>query len=85
MLDEHAKACLYTGMSTKLLSDIDAFLAETGMGEFRFGLLAVNNGRLVERLRAGTTPKGRPVRVWPETEMQIRAFMMAERQKRAAA
>lgn len=72
-------------MRTNLLSDIDVFLGETGMGEYRFGLLAVRNGRLVERLRAGTTPKGRPVRIWPETEMQIRAFMMAERQKRGVA
>lgn len=72
-------------MRTNLLSDIDAFLADTGMGEYRFGLLAAKNGRLVERLRAGTTPKGKPVRIWPETEMQIRAFMMAERQKRVAA
>lgn len=69
-------------MRTNLLTDIDAFLSETGMGEYRFGLLAAKNGRLVERLRSGTTPKGKPVRIWPETEMQIRAFMMSERQRR---
>lgn len=69
-------------MRTNLLSDIEAFLRETGMGEYRFGLLAVKNGRLVERLRAGTTPKGKPARIWPETEMQIRAFMLAERKRR---
>jgi len=69
-------------MKSELLNDIDAFLAETGMGEYRFGLLAAKNGRLVERLRAGTTPGGRPARIWPETEMQVRAFMLAERQKR---
>lgn len=73
------------GMRNTLLSDIEAFLNETGMGEYRFGLLAAKNGRLIERLRAGTTPKGKPVRIWPETEMQIRAFMMAERHKRVAA
>lgn len=72
-------------MRNTLLSDIEAFLNETGMGEYRFGLLAAKNGRLIERLRAGTTPKGKPVRIWPETEMQIRAFMMAERHKRVPA
>lgn len=69
-------------MRNTLLPEIDKFLSETGMGEYRFGLLAAKNGRLVERLRAGTTPQGKPVRIWPETEMQVRAFMMSERQKR---
>lgn len=72
-------------MSHTLLSDIDKFLAETGMSEYRFGLLAAKNGRLVERLRAQSTPKGRPARVWPETEAQVRAFMITEREKRRAA
>lgn len=72
-------------MRTNLLTEIDAFLSETGMGEYRFGLLSARNGRLVERLRAGTTPKGKPVRIWPDTEMQIRAFMMVERAKRLVA
>lgn len=71
-------------MRNTLLPDIEDFLSQTGMGEYRFGLLAAKNGRLVERLRAGTTPKGKPVRIWPETEMQIRAFMMAERNRRPA-
>lgn len=72
-------------MRTDLLSEIERFLTETGMGEYRFGLAAVKNGRLVERLRAGRTPGGKPVRIWPETEMQIRAFMVAERQRRREA
>jgi hypothetical protein len=61
-------------MSTQLLTEIEAFLRRTGMGEYRFGLLAARNGRLLERLR---TPRsnGRPARVWPETEADIRAFM----------
>lgn len=63
-------------MNSSLLKDIDAFLAKTGMGAFRFGILAARNGRLVERLRSGG-------RVWPETEEMVRRFM-AERQKRAA-
>ena len=71
-------------MATPLLTEIESFLRETGMSEYRFGLLAVKNGRLVERLRDGT-PKGKPARIWPETEMQVRAFIMAERQRRAEA
>jgi len=54
------------------MADIDAFLAETKMGEYRFGYLAAKNGRLVERLRAGR-------RVWPDTEINVRAFMQARR------
>jgi hypothetical protein len=72
-------------MSTMLLTEIDAFLTETGMSEYRFGLLAAKNGRLVERLRAGTPKKGRPARIWPETEMQVRSFIIAERQRRRVA
>lgn len=56
------------------------------MGEYRFGYLAARNGRLIERLRAGATPKtGKPVLVRPETERQIRDFMAVERAKRVAA
>lgn len=73
-------------MSTNLLTDIEAFLSQTGMGAFRFGLLAANNGRLVERLRAGkTAKKGRPVFVSPETERRVRDFMAVERAKRQVA
>jgi hypothetical protein len=57
-------------MNTALLSEIDRFLRESGMGEFRFGLASVKNGRLVSRLRSGG-------RVWPETEAQVRAFIIA--------
>lgn len=53
------------------------------MGDYRFGILAVKNGRLVDRLRIGVTPGGKPLRIWPETEMQVRAFMMSERQRRS--
>jgi hypothetical protein len=55
-----------------LLREIDAFLTETGRGEYRFGLLAVGNGRLVSRLRSGG-------RVWPETEMAVRAYILSQR------
>ena len=57
-------------MNERLLSEIDKFLAASGLSGYRFGLLAVKNGRLVERLRAGG-------RVWPETEAQIRAFIIS--------
>jgi SLT domain-containing protein len=73
-------------MTDALLTDIERFLNETGMGEYRFGLKAARNGRLVERLRQGTTPeRGKPVWIRPETERQIRDFMAAERARREIA
>lgn len=42
------------------------------IGEHRFGILAANNGRLVERLRSGG-------RIWPDTESQVREFMRERR------
>lgn len=68
-------------MSNELLTEIEDFLNETGMGEHRFGMLAANNGRLVERLRSGRS-NGLPARVWPETEDQIRTFMSDRRSSR---
>lgn len=62
-------------MSATLLSEIETFLAETGMSEYRFGYRAVKNGRLVNRLRDGR-------RVWPETVDAVRGFMAAERELR---
>lgn len=72
-------------MPNTLLSEIDAFLLESGLTEYRFGMLAARNGRLVERLRAGVTPQGKPIRVWPETERQVRDFIRTERKKRQQA
>ena len=69
-------------MHDALLREIDAFLAETGWSEYRFGMAAITNGRLVERLRAGVTAKGKPVRIWPDTEARIRAFIKNERASR---
>jgi len=62
-------------MNVQLIVEIDAFLAETRIGEHRFGILAAKNGRLVERLRSGG-------RVWPETEERVRAFMAKRREAR---
>jgi hypothetical protein len=59
-----------------ILEEIDAFMAETDIGGFRFGMLAIKNGRLVERLRSGG-------RIWPETEERIRVFMKAEKERRS--
>ena len=63
-------------MHKSLISEIEEFLAETGLSGFRFGLLAAKNGRLVDRLKGGG-------RVWPETDEQVRNFIRAERIKRA--
>ena len=59
-----------------LLSDIEDFLARTGMGPSYFGKQAVGNSEIVARLRSGG-------RVWPETEAALRRFM-DERRDRAA-
>jgi hypothetical protein len=64
-------------MSKSLLSEIETFMSEQGLSAYRFGIKAAKNGRLVERLQNGG-------RIWPETEMEIRAFMRSERQRRAA-
>jgi len=55
-----------------LLAEIEAFLADTGMGESYFGKRAANNSEIVARLRAGK-------RVWPETETRVRAYIMSRR------
>jgi hypothetical protein len=65
-------------MSNPLLIEIERFLARTGMSPAHFGRLAVKNGRLVERLRAGETPHGKSIRIWPDTEARIRKFMRSE-------
>lgn len=69
-------------MST-LLQDIESFLAETGMSEASF-CRAVGNGRLFVRLRS-VGKRGKPGRLWPETEVDVRAYMMSERQRRMVA
>ncbi|UFS83177.1 hypothetical protein LPB79_13065 [Rhizobium sp. T136] len=50
------------------LSEVEAFLAETGMKKSYFGKLASGNSELVKRIREGK-------RVWPETIDKARAFM----------
>lgn len=67
---------IQSGMKQSLLSEIDAFLADHNMSDYRFGLRAARNGRLVERLRDGR-------RVWPETEAMVREFMRTENARRS--
>lgn len=55
-------------MTKKLLYEIERFLERRGIGPHRFGILAANNGRLVERLRNGG-------RVWPETEEMVWKYL----------
>ena len=60
-----------------LLSEIEAFCASRGIAESTFGRLAVNDGKLVARLRLGR-------RIWPDTEEKVRAFMQRADSSRAA-
>jgi hypothetical protein len=69
-----------------LLSEIEAFLVETGMGETYFGKRAANDSGIVARLRAGATPiTGKPVFVRPEAAAAVRKFMRAELKRRQVA
>ncbi len=70
-------------MPNTLLTDIEQFLAEIGMTEATF-CRALGNGRLMERLRT-VGKRGKPGRLWPETERQVRDFMAVERAKRRVA
>lgn len=69
---EDIVAVMVTNSSEKLLSEIDVFLASTGMGPSYFGKSASGNSELVKRLRAGG-------RMWPETEKKVRDFMRSHR------
>lgn len=71
----HAIACILRTMKNDLLSEIEDFMRAESIGEHRFGILAANNGRLVERLRTGG-------RVWPETESQIRDYIASRKTAR---
>jgi hypothetical protein len=57
-------------MRTDLLTEIREFLSRTGTKPYDFGIEAAMNGQLVDRLEKGG-------RVWPETEISIRAFLKA--------
>ena len=56
------------GETQKLLSEIEAFLRSAGMAESTFGRKAVNDGKLLSRLRSGAS-------VTLEKAAQIRRFI----------
>lgn len=60
-----------------LLTEVERFLADTGMGASYFGQKAVSNSKLVSRLR-----EGRPVET--STEAKIREFIAREMDRRRA-
>lgn len=51
-----------------LLTEVDGYLAKTGMAPSTFGRKTVNDGKCIDRLRSGG-------RAWPETIDAIRQFM----------
>lgn len=61
-------------MSSDLRQEIEAFLAESNMGQAYFGKLAANNSSLVSRLRAGES-------VTLRTAERIRAFIKQRRKE----
>jgi len=65
--------------TSQLLSEVEQFLVDTGMGETYFGKLSANDSGLVSRLRAGVTPKGKPVFVRPDVQASVRTFMRQRR------
>lgn len=67
-----------TTMQNTFATEVEAFLAETGMHPYRFGILAAKNGRLVERLRTGG-------RFLSDTEASVRKFMNEQRERQAGA
>lgn len=66
-----------------LLSDIEAFCTTHGMAESNFGLQALDDKNLIPDLRGDK--RGRPRRLWPETEAKVRRFMATYRPESAAA
>lgn len=64
-----------TEQSADLLSKIDEFLSDTGMGESYFGKCAVGNSELVGRLRNGG-------QVFLNTAARVDKFIKDERERR---
>lgn len=64
-----------------LLSEVDKFLTKTGMAASTLGIKSLNDSKAITRLRAGK-------RMWPETIIKLRQFMVANEhlriKKRAA-
>lgn len=71
--------------NTLLLTEIEAFLQQTGMGPTYFGKLACGNTELVRRLRdvaTGAHERQRNSSVGIEVANRVRAFMAEERMRR---
>lgn len=64
-----------TSSDAKLLSEIERYLVAADMHASTFGLLALNDGKLVMRLRAGSS-------VTLRTADKIRAWMAENRPRR---
>jgi hypothetical protein len=62
----------------RLVTDVHVFVNETGISEDRFGRLAVKDGKLIARLRAGKD-------VTTANLDRIYAFMATERARRGGA
>lgn len=60
----------------QLLVEVDEYLARTGMAASTFGKKTVNDGKCIDRLRAGG-------RAWPETVEAIRHFMAGSKSEAA--
>lgn len=67
---------------TDILSEIDTFMTEHGLSEAQF-CRVINHGRFFERLNHAES-RGKPYRIWPETERRIREAMRQYREKAAA-
>src|SRR5262245_51532065 len=64
------RQCPMHTLARALLTEIEAFLGETGLTPTKFGLAAVNDGHLVANLRRGNS-------VTLKTADRVRAFMRA--------
>lgn len=60
-----------------LLADIEAFIETHDISEAKFGVLALNDWKFVRDLRG--EKRGKPRRIWPETERDVRRFMATYR------
>jgi hypothetical protein len=58
-----------------VLAEIDAFIAEAGMSETRFGCLAIGDPNLVGQLRDGRDPRSKTVLI-------LQGFIASQREGR---
>lgn len=58
----------------KFIDEVEEFLSASGMKETTFGIMAINDGKFVRKLRTGR-------RCWPETMDRVRMFIKEQRQE----